>query len=40
MKNNIFTTGLKEVLIPNKPDFDAIFLVMDYKSNDLKKLFV
>ena len=39
MSRNVFTTKLIEVLLPQKADFDAIFLVMDYKSNDLKKLF-
>ena len=38
MKGNLFTTKLIEVLVPSNKDFDEIFIVMDYKSSDLKKL--
>ena len=38
MKGNVFTTKLVEVLVPSNKDFDEIFIVMDYKSSDLKKL--
>jgi serine/threonine protein kinase len=35
MKSNIFTTKLLDMFVEG----DSIFLVMEYKSNDLKKLF-
>ena len=38
MKGNLFTTKLIEVLVPSNKDFNEIFVVMDYKSSDLKKL--
>lgn len=39
MKTNIFTTRLIDVIIPEGDDFDSVFLVMDFKTNDLKSLF-
>jgi serine/threonine protein kinase len=39
MKGNFFTTKLIEVLVPSNKDFNDIFIVMDFKSSDLKKLF-
>jgi serine/threonine protein kinase len=38
MKGNLFTTKLIEVLVPNSKEYNEIFIVMDYKSSDLKKL--
>jgi serine/threonine protein kinase len=36
MKNNIFTTKLRDIIIAGTEDnFDAIFLIMDYESQDL-----
>lgn len=37
VKSNIFTTKLRDVLVP-KDDYSSIFFIMDYESNDLKKL--
>ena len=40
MKENIFTAKLYDVLIPEKKDFNEIFLVMTYHSKDIRRLFV
>ena len=40
MKNNVFTTKLYDIIIAGPSDkFESIFLVMDYTSHDLKKVF-
>ena len=39
MKRNIFTTKLLDMIIPKTKDFSKIFLVMNYQTLDLKKLF-
>lgn len=39
MKRNIFTTKLIDIVVPESINFDKIFLVMNYQSMDLKKLF-
>lgn len=40
MKNNVFTTKLYDIIIAGDSDnFESIFLVMDFTSHDLKKVF-
>ena len=39
MKRNIFTTKLLDVILPSDEEFDSLFLVMNYQTMDLKKLF-
>ena len=40
MKENVFTTKLYDIIIAGDADnFDSVFLVMDYTSHDLKKMF-
>jgi serine/threonine protein kinase len=39
MKNNIFTTKLRDIVLAGDEDnFEAIFLIMDYESQDLADL--
>ena len=40
MKRNIFTTKLIDIIIPDSKDFNEVFLVMNYKDLDFKKLFI
>ena len=39
LKNNIFTTKLYDIILPNE-DSEHLFLVMDYSKTDLRKLMV
>ena len=40
MKTNVFTTKLYDIIIAGPSDkFESIFLVMDFTSHDLKKVF-
>lgn len=40
MKENVFTTKLYDIIIPGDMDtFDSLFLVMDFTSHDVKKMF-
>jgi serine/threonine protein kinase len=39
MRNNIFTTKLMDIIIPEESGFDSVFLVMNYMPNSLRNLF-
>ena len=39
MKENIFTTKLYDVIIPEEENFSDIFLVMNYHTKDLRRMF-